>query len=146
MAPLTALTRDPARVTLMTQPPRRTDQHLLRRETIVDLVWSGFLMGLLPYMAFVAHTYLAGYTMTSIGDTPAYGTAVTVTYAAILFSQYANILSRRAGEESIRTSYFWSNKRLLWSIVGTLVIVASLMYIPVLSDTVGTGPLGLIDR
>lgn len=44
MMPLTALTWDPARDTLMTQSPRRVSQHLLRRETVVDLLWSGFLM------------------------------------------------------------------------------------------------------
>jgi Ca2+-transporting ATPase len=44
MLPLTALTRDPARTSLMTQSPRDVNQHLLRRSTLIDLLWSGFLM------------------------------------------------------------------------------------------------------
>ncbi len=143
MAPLTALTRDPAKASLMTQQPRRTDQHLLRRETIIDLVWSGFLMGLLPYLAFVAHAYITGQTITTIADYPV---AVTVTYVALVFCQYANILSRRAGDDSVFTSYLWSNPRLLFSIVATLAVVAVLVYTPDISTMIGTGPLSLIDR
>ncbi|USN55687.1 MAG: cation transporting ATPase C-terminal domain-containing protein [Candidatus Peribacteria bacterium] len=56
---------------------------------------------------------------------------MTVTYLTIVLCQFMNILSRRVGEvQHVFTSYLWSNKRLLWSFVVSLAIIASLVYIP----------------
>jgi Ca2+-transporting ATPase len=122
----------------MTQPPRRIDQHLLRRETIIDLLWSGFLMGLLPFGAFLAHIMLSGGSLTEPMTPQAYAIAATVSYVSILFCQYANILSRRAGDDSIFTPYIRSNTRLLWSLVISIILVIGITYIPAISSAIGS--------
>jgi P-type Ca2+ transporter type 2C len=45
MGPLASLARDPARPGIMTEQPRDTSKHILRKKTIIDLIFSGFLMG-----------------------------------------------------------------------------------------------------
>ncbi|MEI6118123.1 MAG: hypothetical protein WCP92_02505 [bacterium] len=55
-----------------------------------------------------------GFTISTFSTTtPYYAIATSVTYTSILFCQFANILSRRAGTESVFTSYLRSNKKLL---------------------------------
>ena len=45
MGPLAAIAWDPARKDIMTDTPRDTSKHILRKSTIIDLIFSGFLMG-----------------------------------------------------------------------------------------------------
>lgn len=66
-----------------------------------------------------------------------YAIAVTVSYVSILRCQYANILSRRAVDASIFTSYIRSNKRLLRSFVISLMLVCGVIYIPAIASMVG---------
>jgi len=78
-------------------------------------------------------------------DNPMYLRATTLTYVTIILAQWMNILSRRAEGESVFTSYFWSNKRLLIGYLISLFFVLNISYNPYISQFLGTGPLTIID-
>lgn len=147
MLPLTALAWDPGQATLMSKKPRNPDKHIVEGKVLIDLIWAWFLMGLIPYTVFITKLLLDGqWLLASNISEEHYATAVSTTYVAILMCQYANILSRRAGEKSVFTPYFWSNKTLLVSFLISIVLVTALLYIPIINKALGNGPIGPKER
>jgi magnesium-transporting ATPase (P-type) len=71
---------------------------------------------------------------------------MSLTYVTIVLCQFMNILSRRAGEhKSVRSSYLWSNKKLLWSFGISLFLIVNLLYNPWVNIYFGTAGLTLVD-
>jgi Ca2+-transporting ATPase len=141
--PLTALTFDPGSKDLMTSPPRIQKEHILNRYTMVEVLGLGFLMGALGFVNFVVFMGRTGaeLTVTHI----LYSRATTLSYATIVFCQFANILSRRYNYDSLFNRNFWSNKKLLWSIVISIGFTLTVIYIPFINRFLGFAPLTLSD-
>jgi len=133
MWPLTSLTRDPAQKDLMKQKPRDTKEHIINKYTIIDLIRSGALMWFMWYWAYLLYFFLNNINPSWL-DTNSiiYTTATSITYTTIIFCQYANIISRRAGiTQHIFTSYLRSNKKFLWSIALWILLILWLIYTPI---------------
>lgn len=146
MGPLTALTWDPPEKGLMEAKPRNVKNHVLNKVIIIDLIWSGALMGLIAFTNYILYFVFHGLSPWNINIAwISYMTANAVTYTSIVFCQYANILSRRAWEQSVFTSYLWSNKKLLFAFAICLLGMLALLYIPVLTNYFAFGPLTLLD-
>jgi len=146
MLPLMALTWDPAQKWLMSQAPRKVKEHILTKSVVLDLLFAGFLMWLIPFIMFYLHFWFMWVPLWSeVAWTEFYAQAVTVTYVSLLFCQYANILSRRAGLNTVFTKYFFSNKKLLLSLWVSILVVMSLMYVPAIANVVGAKGLYLWD-
>ena len=147
MLPLTALARDPERKNTMTNYPRNPQAYIMQWTTIRDLLRSWFLMWAIPYLIFLFKIHLDGnrWSIWNL-DISSLELGGTVTYLILLMCQYANILSRRVGHESIVSNYIFSNKRLIISIFISLALVCCLFYIPIISSTLGTWPIALQDR
>lgn len=132
MFPLTALTRDPPQSDLMTQWPRNISDHVINKPMIIDLIRSWFLMWGLWFLNYILFLIIHGHSLWSLNiHEPHYLLATSITYTSIVFCQFANILSRRAGDKSVFTSYLWSNKRLLAAFGISLCCLMVLMYVPV---------------
>ncbi|MCA9327793.1 cation-transporting P-type ATPase, partial [Candidatus Saccharibacteria bacterium] len=58
--PIAALGRDKAEGELMKEPPRKLQNHILNRVSIVDLAWSGLLIGGLAYMNYLLFFWSRG--------------------------------------------------------------------------------------
>ncbi len=147
MLPLTFLTWDPPQTEIMTEAPRNPNQHILNRKRLIDIIWSGFLMGGLGYLNFILFFQRAEIDPAGLStDTITYMQATTLTYVSIVFTQWMNILSRRAGEtNSAFTSYLFSNKRLLVGYAISLFLLLNISYNPWISHFFRTAPLSLID-
>ena len=147
MFPLTALTRDPPQKDVMTQWPRNINEHVINKPMIIDLIWSWLLMWWLWFISYIVYLVSNGHILTAI-DTQSlyYAVATTVTYTSVLFCQFANILSRRAGEKSVFTKYLWSNKRLLFAFSISLGCLWLLIYNPWISQYFWFGAMRLVDR
>lgn len=147
MLPLTFLTWDAPRAEIMSSPPRDPGDHIINRNKIIDLVWSGFVMGALAYMNFLFLFFREGVSPLQIAAAdPLYLRATTLTYVSIVFIQWVNILSRRAGNwDHMFTSYLWSNKRLWLGYGISLILILNIVYNPYISQFLYTGPLGLTD-
>ncbi len=141
--PLTALTFDPGSKHIMTSPPRKRDEHIVNKQTFIEFAFLGVLMGGLAFYNFSSFA-------TSIGDAfnsghPLYPRATTVAYLTIVFSQLLNIMSRRYELTSIFNKNFFSNKKMLYSIAISIVLVLLVVYIPGLNSYLGFAPVVFSD-
>ncbi len=146
MIPLTFLTWDPAQKKLMTSPPRNPDEHVIKASSLFDIAWTGFIMGGLGFMNFMFLFWREGVSPVNIPtDSLVYIRATTLTYVTIILGQWMNILSRRAGHDSVFSSYLLSNKRLLIGYAISLFFILNISYNPYISPFLYTGPLSLFD-
>jgi Ca2+-transporting ATPase len=147
MLPLTFLTWDPPQPRIMTDPPRNPDEHIMNKHSLIDLAWTGFIMGAIGYANFFYLFVREGVSLVNVSaDNPFYLRATTLTYISIVFVQWMNILSRRAGgREFVLSSYLWSNKRLLTGYVISFGFLLLIVYSPFVSQFLGTAPLTLMD-
>jgi Ca2+-transporting ATPase len=141
--PLTALTFDPGSKDLMTSPPRRQQEHILNRYTMFEILFLGFLMGGLGFVNFVVFMGRTGAELTVTHAL--YSRATTLSYATIVFCQFANILSRRYHYDSFFNRNFWSNRKILWSIVISIVLTMTVIYTPFINGFLGFAPLTVSD-
>lgn len=138
MFPLIMLTYDPPEKKMMELPPRNPKEKILTRENMLSILFSGSLMGIMAYLAFLA-TYFHNHHLSNH-----YEKAVTVTFVSIIFGQYANLLSRRTYGPALG-KYFFSNRQLLFSFALSLSLVMLTIYVPLFNTYFHTSPLLLID-
>ena len=125
--PLTALTFDPGSQDLMVSPPRSQEEHILNRYTMIEIAFLGFLMGALGFINFGVFIQRTGVELDMAHAL--YPRATTLSYATIVCCQFVNILSRRYTYDSIFNSNFWSNNKILWSIIISIgFTLASYLY------------------
>jgi Ca2+-transporting ATPase len=147
MLPLTFLTWDPAQPRIMNESPRNPNDHILNKYSLIDLAWSGFTMGAIGYLNFLILFWREHVSPINIpSDSVFYMRATTLTYISIVLVQWANILSRRAGgQESVLSSYLWSNKRLLLGYGISTFFLINIVYNPFVSQFLHTAPMSPID-
>ena len=147
MWPLTALTRDPAQKNLMKEWPRDTSKHVIDKPIIIDLIISGLLMWGVAFTNYLLYILFHGYTFASFAATTTnYPIATSVTYTSIVFCQFMNILSRRAGIQSVFTPYLRSNKKLLIAFWISLTCIMLLVYGPIIHTYFAFGSMDIRDR
>ncbi|MFA7298651.1 MAG: cation-transporting P-type ATPase [Candidatus Absconditabacterales bacterium] len=147
MGPLTALARDPAQKDLMKEKPRNVANHIINKPIIIDLIRSGALMGGIAFTNYLLYIIFHGYTLSSFtSESSIYTTATSITYTSILFCQFMNIFSRRAGMKSVFTSYLRSNKKLLFAFGFSLMCIMILIYTPVIHTYFAFGKMDIQDR
>jgi len=146
MLPLTFLTSDPPQEKIMTTPARKPNEHIITGRVLFNIAWCGFLMGILGYINFILLLSREGVSPVNLAaDNLVYMRATTLTYVTIVFCQWMNILSRRAGEDSVFTSYIWANRNLLIAYGISLFFILNIVYNPYISPWLYTGPLKGID-
>lgn len=133
--PLTFLTFDPPSERVMTMPPRNLKEHILNKYTTLEVIFLGILIGGLSFANFALFMFREGITlMVDNADPVMYARGTTITYLTIAYCQFANILSRRYEYSSVFNRNFWTNKILLASIGGSIVIIFAGVYGPYISD------------
>jgi Ca2+-transporting ATPase len=142
--PIAALGRDKAEGDLMHEPPRKLSHHILNRQTILDLLWCGVLIGGLAFANFLLFYWRRGLSAEHVDMHSLINMQATaLTYLTIVLAQLANILQRRS-EHGIFTRYQLHNK-LLWAAYGlSLFCVLMIIYSP-LNVYFSSGPLGVMD-
>jgi Ca2+-transporting ATPase len=138
MFPLIMLTYDPPEKTSMENPPRNPKDKILTKETIKGILFNGSIMGLASYGAFLL-TYYNNYHLSNH-----YEKSITVTFISIIFSQYANLLSRRTYGPALG-KYFFSNRNLLFAFAFSISCILLIVYVPALNFYFHTSPLHAVD-
>lgn len=141
--PLTALAFDPGSKDIMTSPPRKQNEHILNKYTMLEILFLGSIMGGLAFANFGLFIERMGVELTVTHDL--YARATTLSYTTIVFCQFINILSRRYNYDSLFSSNFWNNRTLLWSIVISIGFILSAIYIPFINRFVAFSPLTITD-
>jgi P-type Ca2+ transporter type 2C len=119
MFPLIMLTYDPAEKGLMTDPPRNPKEKILTNPAMRSIIFSGTLMGLVAYGAFLVSFYYHHQ----------YERAITITFISIIFGQYANLLSRRTVGNALG-KYLFSNRNLLLAFAFSISCLLLIVYVP----------------
>jgi len=144
--PLTCLTFDPGFEEIMKRPPRDLGEHILNRITSLQVIFFGLLIGTLAFMNYALFMSRQGTTFTlDSADSLLYARATTITYLTIAFCQFVNILSHRFERSSIFNSNFFSNRILLGSIGGSILLILLVVHTPVVKDFLRFAPLSWID-
>jgi len=134
MLPLMALTLDPAAPTLMHQPPRPLQEHIVNRRSLVTLLGYGALMGTAAYASFYV-VHAGGGEL---------GAAQAAAYLTIALIQYVNILSNRT-PGSLFGASLRANPTLACALAASAALIVSVVQIPVLGSWFGFAPLSAVD-
>ena len=134
MLPLTFLTYDPPEADLMTRPPRPLHHHIINRETLPNIIFFGFLMGLFAFSSFMGIYYGPAH------ETLHYERALAASYGTIVLCQFMNILSRRSAM-SVFNPYLFANGHLLAAFFASLLFVLAIVYVPWIHPFFHTAPL-----
>jgi Ca2+-transporting ATPase len=127
--PLTALTFDPASEHLMKSPPREQDEHIVNKRSFSEIMFLALLMGGLAFTNF--YLFINDQAAAVREGTQLYARATTISFLTIAFSQWVNIMSRRYEYESIFNKNFFSNKKMLYSILISIAMVLLIIYTPI---------------
>jgi len=141
--PLTALTFDPGSKELMSSSPRSRKEHIINKRTSVEVIFLGIFMGLLAFLNFGFFIKRMGITLTA--DHVLYARATTVCYTTIAFTQLINILSRRYELKTIFSRNFFNNKKMLLSVLISVIICLLAIYTPAFNTFLAFAPLHLSD-
>lgn len=134
MFPLIMLTYDPAEKSMMVEPPRNPNNKILTHNTMLGIVFSGTVNGLMAYSAFLFFFI----------TTHNYEKSITITFVTIIFGQYANLLSRRTFGNALG-KYLFSNNYLLAAFGLSISCILLIVYVPICNMYFHTAPLHLVD-
>ncbi|MBA3044686.1 MAG: cation-transporting P-type ATPase [Candidatus Thermoplasmatota archaeon] len=146
--PLTFLTFDPPSEDTMTARPRTSDEHLLTPGNTYEIIFFGFLIGLLSFINFALFSLRnGGPFLEPVGDDMAtiYAGATTMAWVTLAFCQFMNIMSRRFDHTSIFNRNLFSNRKLLIVIVLSIMMILMAVYVPTISYFLNFAPLALED-
>jgi Ca2+-transporting ATPase len=137
MLPLLMLSFDPSEKNQMKIPPRPQGQ-MISSSTLLSIIASGLIRGLLAISAF----FLVYYA--NAGASFQHEKAVTATFVTIILTQFINILCMRS-KEFILEKYLFSNASLFLGIGISSLLMMCILYIPFFNQYVHTGPLSWSD-
>ena len=145
--PLTFLTFDPSSKNIMQEAPRDLKAHIMNRETSIEVLLLGALIGLLAFGNYAYSGIREGITFFSseVSGNVDYMRATTLAYLTIAFCQFINVLSRRFYYTSIFNRNFFTNRILLFSIFGSAALILLFVNIPVMAGFLYFAPLRFND-
>ncbi|MCD4776059.1 MAG: cation-translocating P-type ATPase [Candidatus Aegiribacteria sp.] len=145
--PLTCLTFDPSAKGVMRISPRKQCYHIMNRQSSLEVLFLGLLIGGLAFGNYALSMFRTGEVFPTHMDVfPVdYLRATTIAYLTIAFCQFANVLSRRYDLTSVFNRNFFNNRILLWSILGSIVLILTAIYVPPISGFLYFSGPGIID-
>jgi len=145
--PLTCLTFDPSVEGIMQMSPRIQGDHIMNKQSSLEVLFLGALIGGLAFGNYALSMFRSGDVFPSdMTVFPVdYLRATTIAYLTIAFCQFANVLSRRFRLTSIFNRNFFSNKIILWSILGSIALTLTAVYVPFISRFLYFSGPGLLD-
>ena len=140
--PLTALTFDPASEHLMKSPPRKQEDHIVNKHSFSEILFLALLMGGLAFTNF--YLFINAQSEVVREGTQIYARGTTISFLTIAFSQWVNIMSRRYEYRSIFNKNFFSNTKMIYSILLSILMVLIVIYSPI-NSFLGFSGLALAD-
>jgi sodium/potassium-transporting ATPase subunit alpha len=144
MMPALALGMEPPHAGVMDMPPRSRSERLLslplllRAYAFLGLIEAGVAMGAF-FWFLKAHGWTWGVPFD--WNDPVYRQATTITFAAIVVAQVANVFACRSERVSVFRLGVLTNRYLLWGIAIELALLALIVYTPLGHTIFGTEAL-----
>ncbi len=149
--PLTFLTFDPPSKETMTKPPRNPKKHIVNKKISAEFIFLGVVIAALAFVNFLIFIGRTGAELQAnitenLQNLPLeYLQVGALAYATIVFCQYINILEWRHEKTTLFNKNIISNKILIGSIIGSIILVLIAIYVPYINDFFLFGGLALID-
>lgn len=141
--PIAALGWDKEEGEVMKQRPRNPRAHILNRRTILDIFWSGGLIGTFALLNFLL--FFNRHDVNALEASAAViASATTMTYVTIVFCQLLNIMQRRS-IHGFFSRYQFHNRQFWGALLLSAIIVCSIVYVPAVSQFFGSGSLSIQD-
>jgi Ca2+-transporting ATPase len=141
--PLAALGWDKADSDVMKQKPRNLSDHILNRGSAYDIVFVGLLVGALAYGNYLLFYYRSGADLGNVvTHAPLHLQAMTLTYLTIVLCMWVNILQMRS-RHGVFSRYQLHNKRLWAAFLLAFLLVANIIYNPLISQYFHTTAIGM---
>ena len=144
--PSLALSRDPAEPGIMARPPRRQSEGVIRRPMLVRAwLFLGLMVAALSMAGFFYVLTQAGWhSGDPVGPHSRFHhaslQATTMTFLGMIFGQIGTAFAVRTQRASLFSVGVFSNRYLLWAIVGELALAAVFVFAPPLQSLLGTAP------
>ena len=145
--PALALGREPAEPGLMSRPPRRRDEGVIRPSMLArSWLFMGLIAACLQMGAFFWVLMSGGWHPgDAVGASSplhlVYREATTMSFLAMVMSQIGTAFASRTERASLRSVGPFSNRLLLWGIAFELGLSAVLIYVPACQHLLGTAAL-----
>ncbi len=155
--PSLALSREPAELGIMEEPPRSIKERLFTRKVLLRSVFIGVIIAVGAIIGCLNVWATGGWHIgmpvpsdwhfggSLPNNNPIYLKGVTMMFAGIVVAQAGNVLACRTSKQSILKTSLKHNKWIIFGIVAQLSILAFLVYVPIMNTVFGTQPLGLAD-
>jgi len=146
LVPALALGAERPHPGIMKVPPRPRAERLMNLSLLLRVyTFLGLIEAAIAMTAFFWFLRAQGWTWgTPLEWTdPLYRQATTITFAAIVVAQVANVFACRSERISVFRLGFLSNPFLLWGIAVELALLVLIVYTPLGNHFLGTGPLPL---
>lgn len=147
MFPALGLATEQTEAGTMKKPPRKRSEHLLTKTIIWKAFgWYGLMASIISIGAYFFVNYTNGWPDKALAESgDVYVMATTMTLAAIVFCQIGAVFNCRTDSQSLFSVGLFSNKRVLFGIAFEIILIACLMYIPVLQHAFNTAGIQLTD-
>ncbi|MEK6539892.1 MAG: cation-translocating P-type ATPase [Deltaproteobacteria bacterium] len=128
-APALSLTVEPAEGDVMKRKPRPPQEGLFAGGMWQHILWVGLLM--------------AGITLfaQAWAITTGHGHWQTMVFTVLCLSQFGHVLAIRSEKESLFIQGIFSNKPLLWAVLGAFILQMAVIYVPFLQPIFKTEAL-----
>jgi P-type Ca2+ transporter type 2C len=141
--PALALGVEPPERDAMRRPPRRRSERLLTRAMLLRAyAWLGLVEAALSLGAYFFAFWLVGWPNPLPASGALYGTATTMSLAAIVAAQVGNAFVCRSERQSSLALGFTSNRALLAGIGAEIAVLCMLIYVPPLARLFALQRLG----
>jgi magnesium-transporting ATPase (P-type) len=145
--PSLALSREPAESGIMQEQPRSIKERLFNAKVLFRSLYVGLIIAA-GAMLGCFNTWSAGGWRLGLQLDPnniAYIKGTTMTFAGIAVAQAGNVLASRTSKASIFKTSLTNNKWIWLGIAAQISIIASMVYVPLLQEPLGTTALNLSD-
>lgn len=145
--PSLALSREPAELGIMQEPPRSIRQRLFSTGVLLRSLYIGIIIAAGGMIGCLSAWSAGGWHWGLQLDTNStvYAKGTTMMFAGIVIAQVGNVLASRTSKTSIFRTSPTSNKWIWIGIVAQVSIIASMVYVPFLQDLFGTAALNQND-
>lgn len=133
---------------IMNKPPRKRGEALLNKRTfILAFFWYGLILSVFAMFGYFFIHYLYGNwpNVALAGEGLVYRQSTTMALAMIVFGQIGMVLNCRTEKQSVFKLGLFSNKKVLFGIVVEIILIALLMYVPLMQNVFNTAPLGILE-
>lgn len=125
---------------IMQQPPRKTDEEIIDHSLKDNIIVQAIAIAAATLGAFFVSM---NFVFNGLDPELQVQSARTVAFVTLIFAELLRAFSARSAKYSIFELGFFSNKTLVYAVLGSLALTLLIVYIPFIRDFFDAVPLGL---